>query len=37
MKVQSRKSLEAEMRAVARGEMAAPADAKLPAWNPPRR
>ena len=29
MKVQSRKSLEAEVRAVARGEMAAPADAKL--------
>jgi predicted transcriptional regulator len=30
MKVQSRKALEAEMRAVARGEIAAPADAKLP-------
>lgn len=30
MKVQSRKALEAEMRAVARGEVAAPADAKLP-------
>jgi predicted transcriptional regulator len=29
MKVQSRKSLEAEMRAVARGEMASPVDAKL--------
>ena len=30
MKVQSRKALEAEIRAVARGEIAAPADAKLP-------
>jgi predicted transcriptional regulator len=30
MKVQSRKALEAEMRAVARGEIAAPADVKLP-------
>jgi predicted transcriptional regulator len=30
MKVQSRKALEAEMRAVARGEIAVPADAKLP-------
>jgi len=30
MKIQSRKALEAEMRAVARGEIAAPADAKLP-------
>jgi predicted transcriptional regulator len=29
MKVQSRKALEAELRAVARGEIAAPADAKL--------
>jgi len=30
MKVQSRKALEAEMRAVARGEIAVPLDAKLP-------
>ena len=30
MKVESRRALEAEMRAVARGEIAAPADARLP-------
>lgn len=37
MKVQSGKALEAEMRVVARGEIAAPSDAKLPSVEPAPR
>jgi hypothetical protein len=36
MKIQSMKALEAEMRAVARGEIDLPAEAKLPSVEPAR-
>lgn len=37
VKIQSREALEAEMRAVARGEIPPPVDAQQPSMDPPRR